>query len=202
MCYKLTDIGRKKCEAYIAELQAKKKEILDAGIDTADETFVDFSPEGLLEDLLDSGMDEYGEICNGYGVTDHYDADAPICLKCGTDFVKTDQNMSKEEKTIMSEFRKDWIITSVSTEADEVSIRRFYGTEQEMKELLVHMALADKEENSEEYEYGTEEAAEVEESRNECGVYTASGTYSSFHILYTAKEWACVEHIRKEELHV
>lgn len=102
----------------------------------------------------------------------------------------------------MSEFRKDWIITSVSTEADEVSIYRFYGTKQEMKELLARMALADKEENSEEYEYGTEEAAEVEESRNECGVYTAFGAYTSFHTLYTAKEWSCVEHIRKEDIYV
>lgn len=102
----------------------------------------------------------------------------------------------------MSEFRKDWIITSVSTEADEVSIYRFYGTKQEMKELLVRMALSDKEENSEEYEYGTEDVEDIEESRNECGVYTASGTYTSFHALYTAKEWACVDHIRKENIHV
>lgn len=102
----------------------------------------------------------------------------------------------------MSEERKDWIITSVSTEADEISISRFYGTEQEMKELLVRMALADKEENSEEYDYGTEDVEDIEESRNECGVYTASGTYSSFHVLYTAKEWACVDHIRKEDIHV
>lgn len=96
----------------------------------------------------------------------------------------------------MSEFRKDWIITSVSTEADEVSIYRFYGTKQEMKELLVRMALADKEENSEEYDYGTEDVEDIEESRNECGVYTASGTYSSFHVLYTAKEWENVRYIK------
>lgn len=102
----------------------------------------------------------------------------------------------------MSEERKDWIITSVSTEADEVSIYRFYGTKQEMKELLVRMALADKEENSEEYDYGTEDVEDIEESRNECGVYTASGTYSSFHVLYTAKEWVCVKHIRKEDIYV
>ena len=31
----------------------------------------------------------------------------------------------------MSETRKDWIITSVSTEADEVTINRFYNVRQE-----------------------------------------------------------------------
>ena len=95
----------------------------------------------------------------------------------------------------MNEFRKDWIITSVSTEADEVSIYRFYGTKQEMKELLVALALEAKESNPEEYEYGTEAVDEIEESRNECGVYTASVHYSSSHILFTAKEWACVERV-------
>lgn len=38
MEYKLTERGRKECERYIAELKAKRKEILDAGTDTADET--------------------------------------------------------------------------------------------------------------------------------------------------------------------
>ena len=102
----------------------------------------------------------------------------------------------------MSELRMDWIITDVSTESDEIFIRRFYGSKQEMKELLVALALEAKESNPEEYKYGTEAVDEIEESRNECGVYTASVQYSSSHILFTAKEWACVEHIRKEDIHV
>lgn len=58
--YILTEKGRKECEIFIAELKAKRKEILDAGIDTANETFVDYTPEELFDDLLDFGIDEDG----------------------------------------------------------------------------------------------------------------------------------------------
>lgn len=88
MEFKLTERGKEKCETYIAGLKAKQKEILDARIDTADETSVDYTPEELFDDLLDFGIDEDGEIYNGYGVTDHYDADYPLGLKLGVDFVE------------------------------------------------------------------------------------------------------------------
>lgn len=42
--YVLTEIGQKQCETYIAELKAKRKELLDAGIDTANNTYIDFTP--------------------------------------------------------------------------------------------------------------------------------------------------------------
>ena len=86
--YELTDKGRKECEIFINELKAKRKEILDAEIDTADETFIDYTPEELFEDLLDFGIDEDDEIYNGYGVTDHYDADRAFGLKLGEDFIE------------------------------------------------------------------------------------------------------------------
>lgn len=84
--YVLTETGRKKCEIYISELKAKRKEILDAGIDTANHTAVNFTPEELLEDLLGCPIDKNLEIRSEYGVTDHYDADYSICLKYGVDF--------------------------------------------------------------------------------------------------------------------
>lgn len=43
MEYKLTEQGRAKCGQYIRELKAKRKEILDAEMDTADNTFVDYT---------------------------------------------------------------------------------------------------------------------------------------------------------------
>lgn len=86
--YELTDKGRNECEIFINELRTKRKEILDAGIDTADETFVDYTPEELFADLLDFGIDEDGKIYNGYGVTDHYDADRAFGLKLGVDFIE------------------------------------------------------------------------------------------------------------------
>lgn len=85
--YVLTDKGREECEIYISELKAKRKEILDAGIDTADETNIP-TVEDIFNDAIDLGFDEYGEAFNGWGVTDNYDADYPIFLKLGIDIVE------------------------------------------------------------------------------------------------------------------
>ena len=98
--YILTEKGRKECEIFISELKAKRKEILDAGIDTADGTFVDYTPEELFEDLLDFGIDEDGEIYNGYGVTDHYDADRAFGLKFGEDFIEVKNQQFQTERMV------------------------------------------------------------------------------------------------------
>ena len=88
MEYRLTKTGHQKCHNYISELKAKQKEILDAGLDTAEEKFVDYTPEEIFADLLGFGIDEDGDIYNGYGVTDHYDADSPLGLRLGEDFIE------------------------------------------------------------------------------------------------------------------
>lgn len=82
--YKLTDKGIRNIEMYIAELQAKRKEILDAGLDTADETNIP-TVSDIFIDAMDLGFDENGEAYNGWGVTDNYDADRPVLLKLGRD---------------------------------------------------------------------------------------------------------------------
>lgn len=84
--YELTPQGRKECERYLKELQAKRKNILDAGIDTVHETSIDYTPEELLEDVLLFGIDEYGDAWNSYGVTDHYTYEFPLNLRLGEDF--------------------------------------------------------------------------------------------------------------------
>lgn len=82
-----TKTGRKKAEQYIRELKAKRKEILDAGKDTADDTVIP-SPEDILADIEFIGMDDELEYYNSWGVTDNYDADVPIALTYGADFVE------------------------------------------------------------------------------------------------------------------
>lgn len=49
---------------------------------------MDYTPEEIFADLLGFGIDEDGDIYNGYGVTDHYDADSPLGLRLGEDFVE------------------------------------------------------------------------------------------------------------------
>ena len=79
-----TENGKEKVKAYIKELEAKRKEILDAGKDTADDTYIP-----TLEDILDDASDwfdeESREYYNSWGVTDNYNADNAICLILGED---------------------------------------------------------------------------------------------------------------------
>ena len=80
---KLTANGEKKVTAYIAELTAKRKEIMDAGLDTADETTLP-DVNSILDDI--ESFEENGEYWNCWGVTDNYDSDGPINLVRGVDY--------------------------------------------------------------------------------------------------------------------
>lgn len=85
--YKLTKQGIIKCEDFIAECKAKRKEILDANKDTADETTIP-----TIEDIeceIEDYIDYDGDYYNHWGVTDNYNSDYPIGLKLGIDFVES-----------------------------------------------------------------------------------------------------------------
>lgn len=90
--YVLTTRGREIVDDYIRNCAAKRKEILDAGKDTADETHL-LDVEGILSDLnFGVGVDEEGDYFNGWGVTDHYDADNVLGLRIGEDFVEVPES--------------------------------------------------------------------------------------------------------------
>ena len=82
----LTESGVKKVNRYITKLEAKRKEILDAGIDTADDTELPDCDE-VFDDI--SWFEEGGEYLNGWGVTDNYDSDYALNLLRGVDYVGT-----------------------------------------------------------------------------------------------------------------
>ena len=86
--YVLTARGREIVDDYIRNCAAKRKEILDARKDTADETYLP-TVEGILSDLnFGVGVDEEGDYFNGWGVTDHYNADDVLGLRIGEDLWK------------------------------------------------------------------------------------------------------------------
>ena len=89
MFYCYTEEGLQRAYNYIAELEAQRKEILDAGLDTADDTTLP-TADDILADAEDTGFDEYGEAINGWGVTDNYNSDYPITLKLGEDVIGFD----------------------------------------------------------------------------------------------------------------
>ena len=80
---KLTELGKQEVNTYIREAEAKRKEILDASIDTADDTWLP-DEDDILMDI--EHFEEDGEYCNGWGVTDNYNADYPLYLKRGVHY--------------------------------------------------------------------------------------------------------------------
>lgn len=84
--YKLTEQGIKECERFIAECNAKRKEILDAKIDTAND--ITLLTIEAIESDIEVFIDEDGEYCNCWGVTDNYSSDYPVCLELGKDFIE------------------------------------------------------------------------------------------------------------------
>lgn len=85
--YKLTEKGVEVCKKFIAECYAQRKEILDAGKDTAEETSIP-TIEDIESDLNAFGFDIYGDYYNCWGVTDAYNSDNPIMLTLGSDFTE------------------------------------------------------------------------------------------------------------------
>lgn len=86
MLYKLTDQGIDKCKKFIAECEAKRKEILDAGKDTAEDTNLP-TIEVIECDINQCVIDEDGDYFNGWGITDNYSSDYPLGLTLGIDFI-------------------------------------------------------------------------------------------------------------------
>ncbi len=76
----LTQTGKQEIKCFLAEAKAKRKEILDAGKDTADKTNLP-EEDDILMDIIH--FEENGEYCNGWGVTDNYDTDYPLYLVRG-----------------------------------------------------------------------------------------------------------------------
>lgn len=90
MRYVFTVNGYRTVKRFIAECAAKRKEVLDAGIDTADETELP-TAQDILDDVNTSvGLDEENEYFDSWGITDHYNSH-PLSLVVGEDIILTDE---------------------------------------------------------------------------------------------------------------
>lgn len=85
--FELTESGKKTIHNYLEEMKAKRKEILDAGKDTAEDTNLP-TEEEIFEDLMSFGFDEDGEAYNSFGITDNYEADRALSLTRGKDVIE------------------------------------------------------------------------------------------------------------------
>lgn len=86
MRYVFTVNGYLTVKRFIAECAAKRKEVLEAGIDTADETTLPTSQDILDDVNVGVGLDFEDEYFDCWGVTDHYSSH-PISLVVGKDLV-------------------------------------------------------------------------------------------------------------------
>lgn len=90
MKYTYTPMGRLKACHFIRVCEVKRKEILDAGIDTADETELP-TAQDILDDVNTGvGLDEENEYFDSWGITDHYNSH-PLSLVVGEDIILTDE---------------------------------------------------------------------------------------------------------------
>lgn len=90
MRYVFTVSGYRTAKRFIAECAAKRKEILDAGIDTADEIELP-TTQCILDDVnVGIGLDEENEYINSWGITDHFGSQ-PLLLIVGEDIILADE---------------------------------------------------------------------------------------------------------------
>ena len=90
MRYVFTVNGYRTAKRFTAECAAKRKEVLEAGIDTADETELP-TTQDILDDVNEGvGLDEDNEYYNCWGITDHYNSH-PLSLVVGEDIILTDE---------------------------------------------------------------------------------------------------------------
>lgn len=90
MKYTYTPIGCLKACHFIRVCEVKRKEILDAGIDTADETELP-TAQDILDDVNTGvGLDKENEYFDSWGITDHYSSH-PLSLVVGEDIILTDE---------------------------------------------------------------------------------------------------------------
>lgn len=81
---KLTEKGLKTINSFINEIEAKRKDILYASLDT-----VDLTPIPTIEDIIcdiECFIDEDGSYYNGWNVSDNNKYDVQINLIKDTDF--------------------------------------------------------------------------------------------------------------------
>lgn len=84
--FAFTENGLKNAQTFIRECNAKRKEVLDAQLDTAEDTSLPTEGD-ILCDLYDNFDPEDGFYVNGWGVTDSCDYDLPLGMEIGRDFV-------------------------------------------------------------------------------------------------------------------
>lgn len=97
----ITEKGYEHINAFVEECRQKRKEVLDAKKDTANDTNLP-TYEDILADISFTGVDSDGCYTNGWGVTDN--TDLCISLELGLDFVYKFSDVQKLKEHILNDY--------------------------------------------------------------------------------------------------
>ena len=98
--FAFTENGLKNAQTFIRECNAKRKEVLDAQLDTAEDTSLPTEGD-ILCDLYDNFDPEDGIYVNGWGVTDSCDYDLPLGMEIGRDLVLLTEDEQIKKNSIV-----------------------------------------------------------------------------------------------------
>ena len=81
--------------------------------------------------------------------------------------------------------KEEWIVSTSNSDCEGIELYKFYGTETEVREMLVEMVKEDSIEDRDRFECGTETTGEV--VREYDGSFSAYGLYYYYRIDYVAQ---------------
>lgn len=118
------------------------------------------------------------------------ETDTKIRFKCtdgmgNTSYLEIIRPLEKDEKAVTAK----WVIAIGNTEVDDIKMFYVNGDVKKVKEALVKLALEDKENDEESFEYGTQDVSGIDEDIDDNNVViklNAFNVFSDYHINYTA----------------
>lgn len=89
-----------------------------------------------------------------------------------------------------------WIIGICCSENDGVKLYKYTGTVKKMKKRLLRLIKEDKKNDKENWDFGSETVAKLsDESNGEEACFCGYGSYSYYHIDYTAERVSNIEEL-------
>lgn len=98
---KTTQAFEESVQSYISECAAKRKEILDAGKDTAEHTNLPTREDIISDAIYGVGADEDGDYYDAWGVTDNYESDYPFSCKVYIDPITKEPALAADGEQVV-----------------------------------------------------------------------------------------------------